>query len=66
MHNIHKKRKSYRWIAAVLAVIMLLSDPLVGRADEISDIKKTIESKQQEIKQTQNQKKRSSIRFNGY
>ena len=57
MHNIHKKRKSYRWIAAVLAVIMLLSDPLVGRADEISDIKKTIESKQQEIKQTQNQKK---------
>ncbi len=57
MHNIHKKRKSYQWIAAALAVIMLLFDPLVGRADEISDIKKTIESKQQEIKQTQNQKK---------
>ena len=31
--------------------------PLVSRADEVSDLKKSIEQKQQEIKNAQNQKK---------
>ena len=44
-------------MAVVVLAAGLCSGPVVSRADEVSDLKKSIEQKQQEIKDAQNQKK---------
>lgn len=44
-------------MAVVVLAAGLFSGPVVSRADEVSDLKKSIEQKQQEIKDAQNQKK---------
>ena len=45
------------FMAVVVLAASLCSGPVVSRADEVSDLKKSIEQKQQEIKDAQNQKK---------
>lgn len=45
-------------VVTVLAAVMFAGrSPLVSRADDVSDLKESIEQKQQEIKDAQNQKK---------
>lgn len=51
------KKAVWLLVVAVLAAGMFSGTPFVSRADEVSDLKKSIEQKQQEIKDAQNQKK---------
>ncbi|MEZ3447020.1 MAG: peptidoglycan DD-metalloendopeptidase family protein [Lachnospiraceae bacterium] len=55
--NIRMRRRAMLFMAVVVLAASLCSGPVVSRADEVSDLKKSIEQKQQEIKDAQNQKK---------
>lgn len=62
MYGKKYRRKSIRRFALVLAAAFLTAalaggHPFVSRADEISDLKKSIEEKQKEIQSAQDQKK---------
>jgi len=55
--NIRMRRRATLFMVVVVLAVGLFSGPVVSRADEVSDLKKSIEQKQQEIKDAQNQKK---------
>lgn len=62
MYGRKYRRKSIRRFALVLAAALLTAafaggHPFISRADEISDLKKSIEEKQKEIQSAQDQKK---------
>ena len=47
--NIRMRRRATLFMAVVVLAAGLFSGPVVSRADEVSDLKKSIEQKQQEI-----------------
>lgn len=71
MHYRQYTKKKVRGAVLFLAVTLLVAAmfagmrPFVCQADNVSDLKKSIEQKQNEIKDAENQKKKAAVRTHG-